>query len=531
MFSWNCLGSVDKNLLTLLMVNLIPIVTPARVVSTTPAEGRVTELPTSIQFTFSKGLFPFSPLNIDGNTNCSASMFALSSDSFRTCVPGTLTFNANNRNTIAFSLNPNNLSNNAIYQYRFNGILDRNQNQTTSTSSTGFIFSSATGSGSTPIVTISAAYSIAPNWMDYIRRNMSSPSSIAQSSPVTCDGTETGWYNSCIHGGEILKIPMTNLTNCTGVTATDSLGAFNWVCAVQSGSVFIYSVGLKNEKNLSDLIDFTGATWLNNSVTIQQSGTTIATTTPAQWWTNPIVVQNTPTTLSTSGTINIINSTTPAGQYHIGASKVALVVKPGITVDSAGPTSALTFDVSNTPFGWIEGQYMNSTDNLVIDNLTDAGNFTQFRNLRVVKSVGTTALISLGSSSDSGMYFHNVKSYTEVAGINPFPLGSSRSMINGLNSYGGNNAISLNAPNAILLKAILSGNNSAGINSSGSGTNPFLGNTTLMNSLNFGIASNNPRFTFSNLLIGNIRVNGTNIGAPASNYIFINSIFANTGTN
>jgi hypothetical protein len=221
-------------------------------------------------------------------------------------------------------------------------------------------------------VTVSPAYNIPSNWMDYMRRNMQSPSSISQTNATACDGTETGWYNSCIHLGEIKKLEVTNISNCDGVTATDKLQAFNWVCVLQSGKVFIYSTGLKYEKNLSDLIDFNSPSFLDNSITVSKEGqsTPITISSDNKWWTNPIQIQNTASTLSTSGTIYIVNVNPPNGLYTSGARKVALVVKPGNRIQNSG-AEAWT-NIINSEFGWIEGEFTTVTDSFVITNVSDS---------------------------------------------------------------------------------------------------------------------------------------------------------------
>ncbi|MDX1958619.1 MAG: hypothetical protein SFU98_08610 [Leptospiraceae bacterium] len=277
-------------------------------------------------------------------------------------------------------------------------------------------------------VTISNSYPNT-NWMDYVRRNMSSPSSISQTG-TACDGTETGWYNSCIHAGEIKRFELKNQTSCADITASDTLGAFNWICSIQGGKVYVYSVGLKENKNLSDLIDFTNAVWLDNSITARKSGTIVATSTASKWWTNPIQIQNVSTILATSGTIYIVNTNVTAN-YTINNSRLALVVKPGNIVTGSGAGSTVTYG-TNVNFNWLEGNFTNGTTNMTVINMPNTSKFAVLRNVSTFKSnAGTQLDLSL---SGAGLYLYNVIT-SGGSSTNSYSmlLESSNAMIKNLN--------------------------------------------------------------------------------------------------
>ncbi len=367
-------------------------------------------------------------------------------------------------------------------------------------------------------VTASPAYNTASNWMDYIRRNMANPSSIAQTTITQCDGTEIGWYNSCIHTGEIRRFEMTNITDCNNVVATDSLGVFNWVCVIQTGKVFVYSTGLKNEKNLSDLIDFLNATFLNNSVTVTKDSATIATSTPSKWWTNPIVVQNTGATLSTTGTIYIVNSPSGTAGYILGSAKVALVVRPGQLVTS---TSVNTVNnTTNTPFGWVEGNFRSTTDDFVITNFSGQGQFTQFRNIVAYRTTGANSILSLSFGANSRIYLHNIRlsNFTNTSTI--ANLNSNSLIINGLNAQGGNIGISLSQSNMIANNLVSSATNLN--NMEFTSPNNLLFNSTLTNSVGTSLSITSNFTSFNNLNL----VNGGNVGI--NNASTTDSRFVNT---
>ncbi|HNI90192.1 MAG TPA: hypothetical protein PKX55_18715, partial [Leptospiraceae bacterium] len=91
---------------------------------------------------------------------------------------------------------------------------------------------------------ITSFYSGYPDWMDYVKRDTPTSNSLSLTG-TACTGTELGWYNSCVHVGEIRSITIPNFTSCTDITATDSLGVFNWTCKAANNTVQVVSTGLK----------------------------------------------------------------------------------------------------------------------------------------------------------------------------------------------------------------------------------------------------------------------------------------------
>lgn len=80
--------------------------------------------------------------------------------------------------------------------------------------------SSSSSSGSTPI-SLSAVAAVFPtngaNWNDYVT------GTVATATDTACvAATDT----VCVHGGERRVVQVTGRSDCTGLTATDSLGAF-----------------------------------------------------------------------------------------------------------------------------------------------------------------------------------------------------------------------------------------------------------------------------------------------------------------
>lgn len=118
---------------------------------------------------------------------------------------------------------------------------------------------------------MAALYAKAPNWNDYVK---------TEDTATACDGSESGGYHQCIHGGERRAVPVPVYSSCANLSATDALGAFNWTCDPSGNPVRMVSTGLNQGKNLSDLLDFNAPAWLNNSVTVSAGATGLFTTIP-----------------------------------------------------------------------------------------------------------------------------------------------------------------------------------------------------------------------------------------------------------
>ncbi|MDH5649366.1 MAG: Ig-like domain-containing protein, partial [Gammaproteobacteria bacterium] len=91
------------------------------------------------------------------------------------------------------------------------------------------------------------------NWNDYVINN---GADAMRASGAACTGSENGNYFACIHGGEKVSVPVTGKSTCVGLTAADALGVFAWTCSDASNPVRMVSAGLKEDKQLTDLLDF-----------------------------------------------------------------------------------------------------------------------------------------------------------------------------------------------------------------------------------------------------------------------------------
>jgi parallel beta-helix repeat protein len=276
-----------------------------------------------------------------------------------------------------------------------------------------------------PLVSLSAVTALYPangvNWNDYVKND---DVDIYSASDTACAGSETGGYSACLHGGEMRTVEVIGKSSCSGLTATDSLGAFTWICSAATGTAQFVSTGLKDGKYLSDLLDFTTPAWKPNAVTVFDNGTAYGKTDSTTWWTNPVVVNNTGGTLSSVGTVNVVTSNM-TGNYIVGASRVALVSKPSITITGPGAgsgSSVVTADGLSTArdFFWFEGNV-----NAAGDDVAVSLNKVRFSVMRGVKAnnanTGTgQAGVFMRSSSNNNL--NTITTANEAIGVY---LGSS----------------------------------------------------------------------------------------------------------
>jgi hypothetical protein len=191
-------------------------------------------------------------------------------------------------------------------------------------------------------------------------------------------------------------------TTYNGVTISDALGAFDWICDASAG-VRAISTGLKPGKHLSHLIDFAASppAWRDNTITAQQ-GASSHVSPAAKWWENPIVVDNDGGSLGTAGTVYAVTQNA-VGLYSIGADSVTLVSAPGLKLLGTGAGGEVVSNNSRH-FGWLEidvdatgdyrgivsnGQYC-VIDNTRVENANDVGiylsssNAIRIRDLTVI---------------------------------------------------------------------------------------------------------------------------------------------------
>jgi hypothetical protein len=367
-------------------------------------------------------------------------------------------------------------------------------------------------------------------WLDYVKSDGTNP---LNATGTACTGTETGFYNACIHAGEFRKFDIPNLNSCAGITASDSLGVFQWRCMVSSnGSVFVTSTGLKDEKGLSDLVNFDTSTFNTIFVTIFKENVEFLKSNPSVWWNNPIVKDNSGSTLNTPYTIYITDSSVASFPYLLSASKIALLSKKGFlkTFISSAATS-VWLNTANLSFNWVEGNFSNSNTTQGVIFFNPNNKFHVLRNMAIL-SLGSTA--SINNNACSGCYFTNISgTNTNTSGV-WINMNNPRNILRnltGFNSQG--NITNLTNKDTILLDSVFMNSSANGINSdSNTYTNNLLLNVSSMNHTSSGltITNNSNNLTTMNFLAGN--TGASNLFIQANNDSkFINTTLAhNSGS-
>ncbi|MEQ1877372.1 MAG: hypothetical protein ABL958_12070, partial [Bdellovibrionia bacterium] len=105
---------------------------------------------------------------------------------------------------------------------------------------------------------------------------------------VACTGLEGGFYETCVHGGEARVVDVPGESDCSNLTMTDNLDAFDWKCTVETAGIRFSAKELKEFRGLRDLIGSQG--WRNNKVVLKKSGVAIAESRSTVWWNNPVEI-------------------------------------------------------------------------------------------------------------------------------------------------------------------------------------------------------------------------------------------------
>ncbi len=416
----------------------------------------------------------------------------------------------------------------------------------TTTDSTGDTTSTTTSTAAACPATISssvtALYSAAPNWNDYVK---------VSDTTVVCDSAvTTGGYHTCIHGGERRKVVLTGITSCTGLTATDDLGLFDWICVAPGSGADAYfmSTRLKDTKGLADLIEpAVGVTFNSNFVTVKDSSncTRVTTASAADWWTNTIANLTTggaSTNLSVASQIYTLTGDASNAGYVVTADKVS-VVTLGTAILSwngsgvsncTGGYRAVVCATAARNFLWIEGKFDGGS-------ATRASQLLQFTSLNYsriyrVRATNSNNLgITLSSASTNNLLWQ-IKVFNAGLGgagsmesINLMNTSSYNRLIDieisngasaGLQIFGGNNVVQrLSTANmagaGIYFNAAVATNNIATLVTGLSGNENFGGhlrfvsadrNTALFvtsaNQSNYGmrVDANSDMNTFANTL-------------------------------
>jgi parallel beta-helix repeat protein len=274
------------------------------------------------------------------------------------------------------------------------------------------------------LVSVAPLFSInGAGWNDYVQGDVDTATDVA------CDPEVD---TACLHAGEV-RVVDTGRASCVGLSASDALGAFNWVCDDSAGTARFISTGLAEGKNLSDLLDFSTPGWRRNSVTVYDNGAAWGKTPSESWWANPVAVANDGGLLDTEGTIYVITSDALVTGYMINGSSIGLVAKPGVVVNGPGLGQGSNVisafgSTAARDFLWIEGEVDATGDDYGI--YLDTVRFSALRNVRA------------NNATNSGVYLYSSNSTV-------FNITASNNASNGiyLDSATNNRLFSISATN------------------------------------------------------------------------------------
>lgn len=269
------------------------------------------------------------------------------------------------------------------------------------------------------------------NWNDYVNVTNTAISNFEQSDSPCVTGS-LFLHSGCLHGGVLKKISMGEISSCDGHTLEEDLGVLRWQCMVIDGKAAFYSMGLKEDRHLSHLLNATS--WKNNFVTLYYHSQAIGSSTPTTWWSNTVsaLPDNSAgnlTTLSTPSVVYTLSSSRASGGYNIDADKIAITMLNGAKLnfngaaanncnDSFGPGSdgkcLLVGGYNN--YLWIEGYFSGTTStggsntNFAVINMYQ-NVLLHFRNVQVTGSSGT------GLNGECLQTSHNYSSFYEYLTI------------------------------------------------------------------------------------------------------------------
>jgi len=223
-------------------------------------------------------------------------------------------------------------------------------------------------------VTVEPVYPQHASWSAYVAHSDIGADRNHQAD-VECDPMLPLGPASCVHGGEKRMVVLDSVDSCKGLTAEDSLGAFDWTCDDSDGVAF-FSRGLRSTARLADLLDSSAVAFRPNRIVVKRNGVMIAYSDYAVWWDNPVRELPTTTTgamidLQDAGSIYMVVGNRTAAGVTL-ADHTALVVMPDglLEMDGSGaltcntatgsasaPDARCLVIADNRKFVWLEGRF------------------------------------------------------------------------------------------------------------------------------------------------------------------------------
>ena len=361
-------------------------------------------------------------------------------------------------------------------------------------------------------------YAAAPNWNQHIRND---GNFVYDAAGTPCDGSETGFITSCLHGGELRKVQVLNETNCAGLTASDSNGWFEWACYDPPGPGPVEMYTLRRSSSLRQYINFGTQTWQTNDVSVSNGFSTPATA----WWGNPI--QTVPAGGISMNTADVVYITTGnvtmTGSITALSDNVSFVTAPGTSLVTN--VAAHQISVNNHRFVWIEtnmshidgtgsssGIFIRDSAFITVENSRLAnypgfGSAGQvrlinnrallFRNMMIANNPSSSAITVYADSADSHhLWFDRIRAYNNMAGI--FFRGNNPSVVRDMlvtrslihNNDGSGIYVDQGIQNSLFMNLLVANNGGSGIYLRGtvlSGGNTVV-NVVSINNQNGGIS-------------------------------------------
>lgn len=187
-----------------------------------------------------------------------------------------------------------------------------------------------------------------------------------------CTGSEAT-PSLCTHLAEKMSYAVPKeVTSCSGLTAEDALGVFNWECVTSGQRIYFNMTGLKSGKGLRDLIDFDSLAFKANRVVISgyydpDAPTAEINSLETVWYSNPISTLaanygSSAQTLSgyAEGTVLVIPSSIPTGGFVIAQNELLITMPKTVTLTWSGNYAGPFFYSSGYNFNWIEVGTLNT---------------------------------------------------------------------------------------------------------------------------------------------------------------------------
>lgn len=306
-------------------------------------------------------------------------------------------------------------------------------------------------------------YAGASLWNDYIAADgtalavrgvsANAPSGISSrlnASGTACNSAATGGYGVCIHAGMMRQSVINDKEDCSGITASDALGAFIWVCDASVKPVRLIAVGFNEGKYMTDLIDFDAVAFKPNAVTVSVDG--VEYRGPSSiWWANP--VSNFSATLygTTSAVVLVQSNPNSAVIITNNADKTALLVRPGVKITTTSGSGAI--NDAGKHFSWFEGTVdLNAVGGSVIGMAISGGRFVVVQNFAIVNS-STTANTGFQVNGDN-LYYRDVRyANANVTNMKSFDLlaGNAGNMLHGVIAANDEFSAQIKSTNSVIL--------------------------------------------------------------------------------